>query len=265
MGYNKSQFAKLTEGRGKIKQDEGFDPYCKPHELNGTKGLSVRMKNWKGSNLMICLSKLELLFNCSKIWDDNVTNIYTQYALPLADTVRIAKQLGVRHPTINENGIRVPVVRTIDALIESKIDGNIVRQAYTVKPKKKLKSTNVRKKFLIEKKYFNENGFEYFIITEDSFDYVLACNVYSIYSKYWWAENKGLEENIVLKMTQAFYSYLNQYDYDAIKSARSLENCYGLKCGEGIDFLKYLITHKKVIADMSKPLILGRQKIKPAG
>lgn len=259
MAYHKTQYAKLNEGRGTIK-DGSYVPFIKPHEF-GSKGLESRLICRLTNNLVVCLSKLELLVYYLLLWDENVSGIYAQYPLPLPETIEIADQLGIRHPKMKENGMMIPIVRTIDFLVKC-VDDTFM--AYTVKPSKELTKRTL-KKYLIEKVYLSKKNIPYKIVTEKAIDLTMAVNIYTIQNQYNWDKDNHVDEKMLTEMITAYCYLLTDSNHDCIKTVQKWANMFDMTHEDGINFTKYLLIHKKITADMSEPLIFKRAKLHVSG
>lgn len=63
-------------------------------------------------------------------YDDSTLDIREQFPLPRQETLRIAAELGVRHPRANG----VCIVMTTDLLVKSSTGSGSIERAYAVKP-----------------------------------------------------------------------------------------------------------------------------------
>jgi hypothetical protein len=263
MAY-KTQFAKIKEKRGTLEgllKNKIYKPYIKGNDIN-SKGQICRL--FLPEIQVVCLSRIERRAYMLLVWDNDVIAVYSQFALPLEDTVDIANRLNIRHPTILENGNTIPSVRTIDFMVLYKIDGKEFYKAFTVKMASDLKKS-VLKKFLIEQAICHIDGIEYKIVTESAINNIKADNIYVCYLARWWAENNNIDNEMIDDMTFIYHRLLTECNNDCLKTCQQWESYYHLSVGQGIGFAKYLIFNKKLSADMNKPLIFERAKIYKQG
>jgi hypothetical protein len=261
MGIQKTQKAKLSEGRG---YGEGRDyiPWSKVHELG--KGKSVRLFGRKSGRIHTFHSQLELYVFLNLEWDDSVIDIREQYPLfPLIETINIAKELSIRYPTYYEKYYKTieDSIRTIDFMITKEVNGIKTDVARTVKYSSDVYKERVKQKFLIEKEYFRRRNINWGIITEKSIDIQKALNLYALYDWYTWNEYRQIPKDILNNMIYDFKFSLMQNNVSAMDVARNIESIYKLQENEGLDFLKYMLMNKIITTDLSIPLNFRRIKI----
>ena len=108
-------------------------------------------------------------------WSPIITDIREQYPLDLAETLAIAKQLGIRHPTDPRS--QQPIVVTTDFLNTVQRGIEIIEHARTVKYKQELSNPRVLQKLEIERVYWEIRNTDWGIVTEDDVDPILAANI----------------------------------------------------------------------------------------
>ncbi len=109
------------------------------------------------------LSRLERSYFYVLEFRDDVVEIREQFPLlPLESTLEIARSLGVRHPGVGGK----PVIMTTDFLIGLNRGGKTIFVARTVKPHKELTNKRTLQKFEIERRYFEERGIDWAIVTD---------------------------------------------------------------------------------------------------
>ncbi len=91
-----------------------------------------------------------------------VVDIREQFPLPREDTIRIAAEMGVRHP--QDGG--VDVVMTTDFLVDIRVGKRVRRQAITVKPWSRLDDRRTIEKFEIERRYWLSQSVPWQITTD---------------------------------------------------------------------------------------------------
>jgi hypothetical protein len=110
------------------------------------------------------LSDLEYYAFLQKCYDDNTLDIREQFPLPRQETLKIAADLGVRHPKING----VNVVATTDLLVTRSTSSGPVELAYAVKPDEALLNRRTMEKLDIERTYWEGRGVAWTIILGSS-------------------------------------------------------------------------------------------------
>lgn len=178
---------KRAEGRG-TGEKENYKPWIRCRECNST-GTCVEVSDWKHGRMMQFLSQGEYMQYLILRWNDNVIDIREQYPLDRRETIRIADDLGVQHPSTREGR----VIMTTDLLVTFVDDfGKEKYKAYTVKANRSDVFGDISKKTVqrcvekmqIEKHYWNSKGVEFHIVFKDSMNEVLASNIRLAVQKY---------------------------------------------------------------------------------
>jgi hypothetical protein len=131
----RTQERRLAEGRG-LGEGPDYKPWIKVTEL-ASKGVSSRLALEKtGGRQHHLLSHLETDAFLAAGWPDRVRDVREQYNLPLADTLRICLQLGLRHPTLP--GSTDPAVVTTDILLTIEESSRPIHTAIACKLTKEL-------------------------------------------------------------------------------------------------------------------------------
>lgn len=258
MSRRKSDENKIKEGFG-TGRGMNYKPYIRVHEF-GNSGRSHRIFGWKTGRIHQLLSDLELYFFLESQWDDNCVDIREQYPLlPISDTMLIANNLGIRHPSI-KNKAGEEVVMTTDFVLTVKNDKIIRDIVRTVKPKNKINERTIDK-FRIEKKYFEQKDInDWGIITENEINITKAKNLNYIYKSYFWNDYRNLSE---YELNKNIYDFLNMFiknNFQVIETAEEFEVFKNWKTGEGLVFFKYLLAHKTIETDLDKALDFNYNK-----
>ncbi|WP_052221458.1 heteromeric transposase endonuclease subunit TnsA [Clostridium homopropionicum] len=258
MARRKSDNAKLKEkigtGRG-----GNYTPWLKPHEF-GSLGRTHRIRGWKVNRIYYFMSDLELYYFLLLQWNENVIDIREQFPMNLIDTVRIAKDLGIKHPPHNKKSGN-EVIMTTDFIITIKSNDGLKDIVRTVKSKKDLKNQRVLEKLSIEKEYFKNKGLNWGIVTEEQINKTKAKNIYLLYNDYFWFSNSKFNQNEIDYITYDLKNLLLKYNKDIIKSCRNLEKNNFWECGEGLNFFKYLILKKVIIVNLNIKLNFNDMEI----
>jgi hypothetical protein len=140
----------------------GYRPYLRVSDVPSIGTCSV-IAGWKHGREHHLLSRNERNYFFCLEWSDSVLEIREQFPLlPLDETQRIARQLGIRHP--NDRG--EPLVMTTDFLLLIRAGNGERFVARTVKPAKQLEKRRVLEKFAIEKRYFEDRQTDWGLVTE---------------------------------------------------------------------------------------------------
>lgn len=165
---------RLKEGRGQGSGAE-YKPWLRIQDVP-SQGLAHRIKGWKTGRVHHLLSKLELSYFYVLEWSPGVVDIREQYPLlPLAETLALAEQCGVRHPTDPKS--KEAIVMTTDFLITLPGEGRPVEQARTVKQAKELGRPRTQEKLEIERRFWERRQVDWGVVTEREIPQVVATNI----------------------------------------------------------------------------------------
>jgi hypothetical protein len=110
------------------------------------------------------LSDIEYYAFLRKCYDDSTLDIREQFPLPRQETLKIAAELGVRHPKFNG----VYIVATTDLLVTCSTSSGPIELAYAVKPDEALLDRRTMEKLDIERTFWERKGVAWAIIPESS-------------------------------------------------------------------------------------------------
>lgn len=168
----------LKEGRG---QGQGTDykPWLTVRDVP-SRGRSHRPLGMTTGRVHHLLSDIEfrsfLLFD----WAQDVVDIREQFPLDRVATQRIADSMGVNHPC--DVSTRTPLVMTTDFVIDVERNGRRLLLTRAVKPADELDKPRVVEKLEIERRYWQEQGAQWAIITEREIPRVMADNIAWVHS-----------------------------------------------------------------------------------
>jgi hypothetical protein len=100
----------------------------------------------------------------------------------LEETIIIADELGIKHPTDHKNG--EPIVMTTDFLLTLDKGQGVFEVARTIKMKDELLKERVLEKFEIEREYWQRRDIDWVIVTEEDIPKTMARNISYIYDYY---------------------------------------------------------------------------------
>ena len=245
---------KLKDGRG---QGVGMDykPWLVIQDL-GSLGRSTRLRGVKIPRQFEFLSDLERNYFYLLEYSDLVVDIREQYPLlPIEETIVIADELGIRHPT--DPKTNKPIVMTTDFLITTLKNGQHEHVARTLKYKKDLMGERVLEKFEIERIYWERQGVEWGIVTEQEVPKTRAHNIAFVHSYADLTMLEGFEECStydIEDMSIYFLQVLLAHEKTVKQIAKAMENDFGMVVGCGLSIFKYLVMTKVIEIDLSEKL-----------
>ncbi|NQX71815.1 TnsA endonuclease N-terminal domain-containing protein [Paenibacillus alba] len=240
---------KLKEKRGQGFFNE-YKPWLTIRDVPSN-GTVIRIKGWKTNRIHHLFSEqFELAYFYMLEWSTNVIDIREQFGcLPLEKTLYIADKMGIRHPTHPKT--KHPVVLTTDFLITVRTEQGIEYWARTVKPLSKL-TKRVMEKFEIEKRYFEDEGIKWGLITEREINYDLVHNMKWIHSARTLESRPYLSEAIVNEVTPVLLEALSDETLPCSYTANLVDRRFQLPPGSCLFILRYMIANRHWLIDMNK-------------
>jgi TnsA endonuclease N terminal/TnsA endonuclease C terminal len=236
------------EGRGQG-NGEDYKPWINIQDFP-SQGLATRGKGWKTKRIHQFLSKLERDYFYVLEWDSSVVDIQEQFPLTRQDTMFIAENKGIKHPTDPKSN--VPIVMTTDFLITINKPSGMTHYARTLKPSKELENTRTIEKFEIERSYWTEQGIDWGIVTEKELPKNLVENVEWLHSSYF--EINDLSPKVFETYVSQMKSFIKKANTSIVEIAVLFDETYSLETGTGLEILKYLIARKELTVDIHKKI-----------
>jgi len=162
---------RLKAGRG---QGEGaeYTPWLYVTDVP-SRGTSVVITGWDGREHHLLSHGERNYFFCLE-WADSVIDIREQFPLlPLESTERIAACLRVRHPHVK----RESVLMTTDFMLTVQNGPDLQYIARTFKRHADLSSKRTLEKLEIERRYYEERGIDWAIVTDHDLSEAVWRNV----------------------------------------------------------------------------------------
>jgi hypothetical protein len=178
----KKQEKWMKEGRG-IGIGKEYKPWLTIQDVPST-GRATRLHSIKTQRQHHLLSDMERDYFYIVEYADCVKDIREQFPLlPLEQTLLIANELGIKHPT--DPKTQVPVVMSTDFLLTVEQEEDNVLLARTIKSKADLMNERQIEKFEIERRYSLKKEVDWGIVTEDEIHETnLAKNIPIFHSYY---------------------------------------------------------------------------------
>lgn len=114
------------------------------------------------------MSDLELRAYLMLRENPRVQELFEQVPLELSTTQSICEELNTYHPSNPRT--KDSIVMTTDFVAYVRVDKALIPKAYAVKPFCELEDRRVYSKLLIEKRYWEQKGIEWAVITEKNID-----------------------------------------------------------------------------------------------
>lgn len=245
---------KLIDGHG---QGIGVDykPWLVIQDVSSL-GRSTRLKGIKIPRQYEFLSDLERNYFYLLEYSDLVVDIREQFPLlPIEETLIIAEELGIKHPTHPQT--KEPIVMTTDFVVTKLDQGQPVNLARTLKYKDDLMDKRVIEKFEIEREYWVRKGIDWGIVTELEVPKEMAMNISFVHS---YADLSSIEDFSEFSEADidTFSVYLISTLLNADKTVREactrLDEVFYLAPGIGLTLFKHLIITKAIGVDLMNRL-----------
>lgn len=244
---------KVKDGRG---QGHGIDykPWLKIQDVSSL-GRSTRLKGIKIPRQYEFLSDLERNYFYILEFSDYVVDIREQYSLDDVATVLIAEELGLEHPKHPKT--QKPIMMTTDFVVTIEKNGQILHTARTLKYKDDLADKRVLEKFEIERVYWERQGVDWGIVTENEIPKTLAQNISSIHSYYDLSDIEGfqnLEESEITDMSIHMINLLLRETSSLKEVFNQVEEDFGLGVGMGFTLYRHLLIRKSIQVDLTESI-----------
>ena len=250
---------RISEGRGQGRGSD-YKPWLLVQDVP-SQGLVTRIKGWKSKRVHHLLSNLELSYFYVLEWSPVVFDIREQYPLlPLEETLAIAEQCGIRHPT--DPKTQESVVMTTDFLITVPRSIEVIEQARTLKTAKDLQSQRTIEKLEIERRYWQGRDIDWGIVTEREIPEALAKNVEWVHPFFETEDLSSFLQYEINRITTALTLKIAKDNAPLADIAAECDNLLGLEPGTSLSVSRHLLANRRWLVDMnrliepSKPLVL---------
>jgi hypothetical protein len=242
---------RIREGRGQGRGSD-YKPWLLVQDVP-SQGLGTRIKGWKTKRVHHLLSNLELSYFYVLEWSPVVFDIREQYPLlPLEETLAIAEQCGIRHPT--DPKTQEPVVMTTDFFISVPQSIEVIEQARTLKTAKDLQSERTLEKLEIERRYWHNRNINWGIVTEQEIPQALTKNVDWLHAFFRIEDLSPLSESETSRIATALTLRMAQGNAVLTGLTAECDDKLGLQPGTALSVSRHLIANRRWLVDMNKPI-----------
>lgn len=249
---------RIAEGRG---QGVGgnYRPWLEVHDFS-SRGVIHRPMGWKTGRVHHLFSDLE--FTIFLIYDvlTRILDIREQFPLlPLEETLEIAKEIGVQHPT--DPTTKYPIVMTTDFLLRLRLGREIVFHARTVKYRKDLDDPRVKEKFRIERRYWRRRSINWGYVTEQKLPSGLAENAALIHPFYSLSDLLPLTEKEVRRIAFYLAGRVRREELSLLDMVNDSDQKFGLPPGKSFSIVCHLIARGIWRVDLLKSISVNERLI----
>lgn len=227
---------------------EDYKPWITVQDFPSLGRIS-RIKGLKSKRQHEFLSTLEKKYFFLLDFSPKVENIREQYPLlPIEDTLLIAQELGIEHPT-NPKTKELEALSTDFLITLIDRNGETVEIARTLKYKKDLLEKRVLEKFEIERQYFKKLGIDWGIVTEEDINDSAAMFIEDLYD-YQDLRNfesfKDIDNETIEDMKLFFINKCIDYEGPLKNMCFYFDKTMDLSLGSGIVMFKHLLISKNI-------------------
>ncbi len=235
---------RLKDGRG---QGQGADykPFIYTWDVSSL-GRSHRLPGSKTRRLHHLLSDLELAIFLTLDRSPHVTDIREQFPMRVEDTVRIAEELGLPHGHYKGT----PQVLTSDFLVDFE-DPQRPSIAIQAKYSDDLQKPEVIERLELERRYWQEKGIPWVIVTEREVSREAFANIQWLYPAH--AED-DIAQNDLAHYQQLFLLEFQRHpDQKLTAIAQGLDTSGQLEVGQALYWLRQLLARQCFLFDLEIP------------
>lgn len=240
----------IKEGRGSGRGRD-YRPWLTVRDVS-SRGRSHRIFGHKSQRIHHLLSDLELAVFFILEWQQATLDVREQFPLQRDSTLELAKQCGIRHPSVRG----VDQYMTSDLLVDTS-GSTLPRFALQVKRSEDLDKPRTVEKLELERRYWKTKGVPWFLITEKDIPSTVFQNIDWLYS----AQSHDIQEIDLAHRIKVYnHHFAEQPQKTIIDIAKSLDVAYALPAGQSLLEIRHLLAHRIYAFDLHTPF----RKLTPA-
>ena len=228
-----------------FKKQQTYEPFIKVSDIS-SHGRSHRVFGHKSGRTHHLLSDLELSVFLLFEWSSNVVSINEQFALNLEETLTLALQANINHPSIRgENKV---MTSDFYITLNAKNESMKTQMALQVKYAKDLDDPRTLEKIEIERRFWQRKDVPFYIITENDIPNIVSTNIKWLYP----AKNIHLV-NISWDEFEYYAKQLVKYsDLKLVDFCKKCDIANDLEIGTSLSCMKAFIAHNYMSFDITK-------------
>lgn len=256
-GFTEAQFAKwIKEGRGSGEHAD-YKPWLTVRDLPSL-GRVHRVFGHKSKRAHHLLSYLELAAFLLLEWHSEATQIREQFPLERDTTRRLAVEAGIKHSSIAD----VDQYMSSDFLVDT-TDEQEPRFVWQAKYASALGDARTVEKLEVERRYWAEKKYPWYLVTEREIPDVVFKNVQWLYPA-----QRNDEEGMELALQQIEF-YAHHFEKNPNKTiiaiCKELDAAYDLQLGESLYEVRKLLAKRYFTFDIFIPSTKLKAKDLQAG
>lgn len=212
-----------------------------------------RVWGWKTNRIHHLFSDLELKVFLHFLWPKSVNDLREQFPLlPLEETIEIAKEMGVRHPT--DPRTKHPIVMTTDIVLTVEQGLRETHRPFTVKYMKDLGKLRTKEKLEIERRYWASpyRNLKLKIMTEQQISSEFVANMLWVLPFYEVTALYPLTEREISRITSVLIQLILHEDIPLRTAAQKSDRILRLTQGTSLALVRHLIARRYWDVDISR-------------
>lgn len=237
-----SRYIKEGRGQGELAL---YKPWLTIQDVPSS-GRVHRAIGWKTEREHHLLSDLEFNYLCLCDWADDVIDIREQFPLDREITSQISEELEIEHP--KDPKTSTPIVMTTDFFLSVRQGNKLIYKARTLKLAADLSDTRNIGKFEIERWYWERQGIDWAIVTEEELPKVFLNNLKFLRDSFHIEEYQQLE---------SFLSDWSNFNGSLLENLKAFDRKYNFEVGTGISLYKSALARKFLAINMNNKIDLN--------
>lgn len=229
---------RLAEGRG---QGRGADykPWLMIHDV-ASRGLATRIKSPLNGRTYHLMSQLETDWLYAFHALPGLVDVREQYPLlELEETLEIAAQLGIAHPT--DPTAQEPCVATTDFVLTLRDSLREFEMAIAIKPSADLASGRILEKLEIERVYWSARNINWRILTEKELPMAVVKNMRWLHPHLDLPESGEFTTDLILRIRMVMEPEVTDGTWSLVAIATECDDRLGLKPGSALCVARHLL------------------------
>lgn len=228
-----------------IKKPQPYQPFVKVQDISSL-GRSHRVFGHKSGRTHHLLSDLELSVFLLFEWNTNVVAINEQFALNLEETLALAMEVNIKHPSIRgENKV---MTSDFYITLNAKNKAMTSQMALQVKYAKDLDDPRTIEKIELERRFWQRKDVPFYLITENDIPKTVSTNIKWLYpAKNTHFTNLSWDEFEYYSKQLAQHSHLRLVEF-----CKKCDSINDLEIGTSLSCMKGFLGHNYMSFDITK-------------
>jgi len=239
------------EGRGKGTLDQ-YLPWILANEFS-SKGNTHRIFGHKTGRVHDLFSNVERNLFMLLEFTPDVIDIREQYPLTREDTVSLAAEMGIKHPTYPQT--KIPTVMTCDFLVTRLRNDKETIEAFNCKRAEDANDLRAIEKLEIQRRYFNGCGIAHHLVFHSMLPENKIKNIK-------WIRSAVIKPGEIEPYPNYFKEHCSRFSYELSRTSSSLslaaycqnyDERTGAQLGTGLRVIRMLLLSQEIVTNMTEP------------